>query len=141
MRRTLLMILSVSALVAAPACKKLKTGAAEKFGTKYSCPDDRIHVTPRTDLKASDVMVSKHAKKPKKPPAEVQADPARLAKWKADQEEQESSTKDFHDNAYDVFEVEGCDHHVMMTCHHPSGTKGGTRMDRVSCDDYPIEEK
>jgi len=117
--------------LAAPACKGLKTGAKEEFAKKYSCPDDRVKVVERKDLQAYEVIFGKTEEK--EPPDEVKDDPERLAKWKADHAESDSKGRSYFNSSYDVFQVSGCDHDVVMACHHPTGSKGGQRMDQVSC--------
>jgi hypothetical protein len=124
--------LVVAALVT-PGCKGLKTGAREEFAKKFSCPDDRVQVVERADLHAYDVIHGDRDTFTKAPPEEVAADPGRLAKWKADHDESDDRNRSYYNSAYTVFEVSGCDHEVLMACTHPGGVKGGTRMDRVSC--------
>jgi hypothetical protein len=109
--------------------KTLAAGAREDFASKYSCPNDRVVVTPRPDissLKANDMDVVLT------PPPEVAKDPDRLAKWNEDQAKNRKRDEENYDD--DVFEVSGCDHRVIMACHHMGSSKGqGIRFDSVSC--------
>jgi hypothetical protein len=113
-----------------PACKALKTGAREEFAKKFSCPDDRVEVVERKDLLAYDVLYGDRDELAKAPPEEVAADPERLAKWKADHQASDDTNRNFY-NGFTVFEVSGCDHEVLMACHHPSGKYKG--INPVSC--------
>ncbi len=67
------------------------------------------------------------------PPPEVAKDPDRLAKWNEDHAvARKRIEKTYSDD--DVFEVSGCDHRVIITCHHSGSSNGsGIRLDSVSC--------
>jgi hypothetical protein len=106
-------------------CQGLESGAKEQFGSKYSCPADRVTAKQRSDLRGSQVLGTRST--PRDPPDEVKRDPARLAKWNADREKERSSIESLYDSD-DVFEVSGCDHTVFMGCHHPrQGFKASCR--------------
>ena len=86
--------------------------ARRQFGVQFSCPEDRVEVRPRTDVKWSSIVYEV----PKAtPPAELAKDPARLAKWKADQKALYQPLLDSLDSA-DVFEGEGCSHTALIGC-------------------------
>ncbi len=77
----------------------------EEFSEQYSCPIDSITSKARSDIQAAQF------EKPVTPPAEVAADPARLAVWKSNQPQPWS---------VDFFELTGCGHHVLWGCRLPS---------------------
>jgi hypothetical protein len=127
---------SVVAALTATACKKLATGAREEFARKYSCPEERVEVKERPDVKWGQLTMPPSADE--QPPAEVKNDPGRLAKWRADQSESGEAKLRAHYDAMDVFEVRGCDHALLMACKHPT-SQGGTTMSSVMCSDRPLD--
>ncbi len=80
--------------------------AEEEFSKTFSCPASSVTVTLRPDLKAYDLQVA-----PRSPPAEVAADPARLAEWKR----REDKGKEGYDRM-SVYHASGCGHAVFYTC-------------------------
>ncbi|MBL9028239.1 MAG: hypothetical protein JNL21_38960 [Myxococcales bacterium] len=94
-------------------CKGLETGAKEHFGEKFSCPEDRVEVRARPDLKWSKVVFGDRPQEG--PPDEVKKDPGRLAKWHEDHKD---------DNA-------------IMACYHPGDSEGHMETNRVACTDAP----
>jgi hypothetical protein len=80
--------------------------AQEEFSRTFSCPVPSTTVTPRPDLKAYDLQTT-----PSSPPAEVAADPARLAEWKRRQDK----SREGYDNMT-VQQASGCGHAVYYTC-------------------------
>ncbi len=99
-------LLSLLSLVAVGGCTSLEKGAQEEFTSSFSCPKERVTVTPRPDLKAA-VFGSRPA-----PPADVAADPARLAVWQKKEDDLQSTWN----NSTTVFEVAGCDKDVIYKC-------------------------
>jgi hypothetical protein len=89
------------ALLLLCACSSLHAAARDAFVHKYSCPEERVTVRKRPDLKhpAADAP---------KPPAEVAKDPERLKLWKADHPSDDAQ--------YKYFQVSGCDHDDVYTC-------------------------
>jgi hypothetical protein len=83
-----------------------------EFTRAFSCPAASVTVTPRTDLNAYDLQVG-----PIKPPAEVAADPARLAEWKR----QQDKVKDGYTSER-VFKASGCAHSAYYICSPATGT-------------------
>jgi len=135
--RTRVGVVCCALALGAVSCKGVKNGAREEFGKKYSCPEDGVTVTPRGDLDPNVVFAKpKTRSKRDEPPAEVAADPARLAKWNADRAEKEASRSERY-SGYDMFEISGCNHKDLAACRHPvsSTGRGGTSTDmgRVSC--------
>ena len=111
----LLVFFALPALVS--GCKRLSTGAREDFARRYSCPENRIDVKERTDLRAQDVLGP--GQQPEaQPPDEVKNDPGRYAQWKKDQAEQRQGQAARYAD-YEVFELTGCGHAATLACHHP----------------------
>jgi hypothetical protein len=107
---------SLASILALAACKSKSAGAREVFGSKYSCPDDRITLKPRPDINPGEALTPAGWLKPKTPPAEVKSDPGRLAKWKADEDERIERLRGGYSD-YEMFEVSGCDHTSVLGCH------------------------
>lgn len=110
--------------------KSFEQGAREDFARRHSCPDDRIAIKPRNDIDSSEVLLDGFANR--EPPAEIAADPERLAKW----QEEQNKTNAALDKDSGVFEVEGCDHHEILSCRHPAakGARGqSVDFGRVTC--------
>jgi hypothetical protein len=99
------------------ACRSNETIARESFARSYSCPAERITVTPRKDLSAVDLAV-----RPGVPPKEVAADPGRLEVWK---KEATKRAADFEDAT--VVQAQGCDHEVFYVCGDLRVSVGATR--------------
>jgi hypothetical protein len=117
------------------ACKRLKTGAREHFSTEYSCPEDRVTVQDRDDLKYGDFVVTQQREEA--PSDEVQRDPARLAKWRSDvSAKREELRRDLNLNL-DMFDVRGCDHRALLGCCHSSTADGSMNMGEVDCSEAP----
>src|SRR5258708_35676473 len=102
------------------ACGNASNAARDKFAHEYSCPEDRVTVRPRDDIKWSTVALHVEATAP---PPEVKSDPARYAKWKKDQEETNAPLRELFDS-FDVFEGTGCDHDVLLGCKRPAKSNG-----------------
>lgn len=131
MRRVgVILVCAILSSIASFGCKRLSTGAREEFGKTYSCPEDRIVVKARDDLKWATLVYG--GQKKEDPPAEVAKDPARLAKWKSDQDEKVSKSHETLNDKVDVFQVTGCDHDVLMGCWQTGGGRG-TSGPRVAC--------
>jgi hypothetical protein len=122
-------LLVVFVVLSSTGCKRLKTGAREDFAERYSCPEERVEVRERTDVKWSTVVLGGATQEA--PPAEVKDDPARLAKWNADRAEKDAETRKSLDNL-DVFQVSGCGHDELVACAHPRDGEG-VATDRVVC--------
>ena len=64
--------------------KRLDVGAREQFSREQSCPEDRIQVRARPEVKPSDAFFGTDRREP---PSEVARDPARLAIWQKGERE------------------------------------------------------
>ena len=111
-------------------CKSLAKGATEEFAADFTCPADRVEVRPRTDIQPNDLR----RQKPPAPPADVAADPERLALFL----EQQKKKADAANRLCEVFEARGCGNQVLYCCRHASQNRGA-RAGQISCDksDYP----
>src|SRR4051794_13412217 len=98
-------------------CRNDETMARERFTELFTCPEDRITVTPRKDLAAVDLVI-----RPAAPPPEIAADAERLALWK------EKAAHDAADYEHDtVVEARGCGHEVVYICGDLRVSVGATR--------------
>jgi hypothetical protein len=123
----------LAALIFVVGCKDLDDGAKEHFATSFSCPESRVEVRARPDLKWSKLLLGDRATPT--PPAEVASDPERLAKWNEDQAKGNTGL-----DRLDVFEAKGCNHEQLMACFHPDTPDGhGTDTGRVACIDAPAK--
>ncbi len=118
---------------ASTACRRLSTGARDRFGIEYSCPEDRITVRSRSDIDYGDRVLAGLA--PEAPSREVSGDPARLAKWRDDQAAEHARIRAECDD-YSVFQVTGCGHEELLACAHPSDSEG-TYLGVVTCAKVP----
>ncbi|MBM4369332.1 MAG: hypothetical protein FJ102_24175 [Deltaproteobacteria bacterium] len=101
-----LVLVLLGTLLALADCKRLGTGAREDFAREYSCPEARVAVTERSDLRYS---AFSPPPSPGTPAPEVAADPERLAKWTSDQQEEHSALMRDLDRAVTMYQVTGCD--------------------------------
>jgi hypothetical protein len=99
-------------VVLASAGCSLSGAAVRRFARDESCPEDRVVVRRRADMRPSSAIPRTQ------PPADVAADPERLRVW-------ESTRQDERDLADlgEIYEVEGCGVGRLYTCHR---TKGGS---------------
>lgn len=100
------------------ACKSKEEGAREAFAAKFTCPQSRIEVRPRPDVKRSTTLPTS------KPPAEVQADPDRLKMW----QDKEDRARESIDESCEMFEARGCAEQTLLCCSRPP-----KHMDRINC--------
>jgi hypothetical protein len=131
MPRPLLLTSAAVLAFALPAlgCKALKTGATQTFAREFSCPEERVAALERSDVTGSSVMVGPPGAG-LTPPPEVSRDPARLARWKADQIEEQRGARDVYDG-FTVFEVSGCDHRAFYACKRAAKVNGNA--DPIGC--------
>lgn len=107
------------------ACKPLKSGAREQFSKQHACPESRVEVRPRGDLRVWDVLVGVTPQ----PPPDVASDPERIALFRANQQDQ----NDRMQSSCELYEVRGCSQQQLLCCAHPSAEGGGTYTTAVSC--------
>ena len=131
----LVVCLALSLPLVLASCKGLDSGAREEFAKKYSCPESRVAVKAREDLKYGDLILGTSTTKT--PPDEVKRDPERLAKWEADQRKENQESRE-NLNRLSVYEVTGCDHRAFLGCAHPS-TGDGVQLGEVNCWEIPAE--
>jgi hypothetical protein len=130
------------------ACVSLGIGARDDFARRFSCPEDRVHVVLRQDLRrrleTEDDRDLARTRYPLQdtPLPEVARDPERLAKWRRDQteiwRERTSMLQGLHSNE-DVFELNGCEHALLLACRHPSALRGGFIINAVTCHELVAE--
>lgn len=90
--------------------KKLEPGARDVFVKKAVCPADRVSVAARPDVAPHTIYVAPT----RTPPADIAADPGRLALWKS----QQPPTVDV-DAIAKSYQVTGCGQTVLYACAHP----------------------
>ncbi len=110
-------------LLASTGCPSLKGAAKEDFSTEFTCPEDRVQVLERKDLRASEKLFGMAASEP---PEEVRADPARLTLWR----EREADRVRQANSNYTMFEANGCGHQAIYACARGVDTNGS---DVASC--------
>ena len=132
MRRPLLAASLLALPLVAIACKQLSSGAREDVTARYSCPEDRVEVKSRADLQPAPVL-ARASDATATPPDEVKRDPGRYAKWQKDQADRRESRAATY-IGYEVIQASGCGHDELLVCHHPGGSKGGTRTGDVTCE-------
>jgi len=96
------------ALPGLAGCGSVTTAAREQFVSAFTCPEDRVTVTERSDLLAHDFKARPA------PPPEIASDPGRLAVWS--ELEASSYASDDH-RAGEIYEVRGCDTVAFFACH------------------------
>jgi hypothetical protein len=106
------------------ACGSPKDAAREEFGRQWSCPLEQVQATPKPDVRWSTLALRPAVTEPS---PEVKADPARLAKWKKDQEDSYAPLREALDT-FDVFSVTGCGHTTMLGCKRPAKSNGPNRV-------------
>lgn len=117
------------------ACKRLSTGAKEEFATKHSCPEDRVSVKERSDIDPYTYFVPAGIDTP---PADVAADPGRLAKWQADRKEHQERSSAGYRRSYTVFEISGCGLTVLSACTFADQSRSsGPNPVHVMCTEKP----
>ncbi len=116
--------LVVASCLALLACRSSTSVARENFGKKHSCPDDRITVTAHPELTWNALVRS-----PATPPADVAADPGRLAKWQADHAPV--------DPGFDIYEASGCDHREYYGCEMGYVERSGQHSSERVCHQAP----
>lgn len=109
-------------------CTSVEDGAKENYAQAYSCPMERVEIRKRPDIRPSQVSIGG----PPKPPADVAADPGRLAVWQRDENERAAKLDDYET----VYELRGCDHQVLWVCARATSHVGGNG---IACfpGDYP----
>ena len=109
----------LGAAAAGTACTSYETAARESFSQSNSCPIAGVTAKERPDLSAFDLIFGP----PSKPPADVAADPARLALF----QKKHDDTKKAWDRSTYPYEVAGCNEKLFYTC-----SRGG-KSGRTSC--------
>jgi hypothetical protein len=116
---------AVAALLSLSACQSLGDGAKEQFSKDFSCPTERVLTRDRNDLHPSSFTSPSPMPKP---PADVAADPARLAVWQQNHRQDPTA----YDSYSDIEEARGCDRQAFYECHHPQKHANRASCSRVS---------
>jgi hypothetical protein len=107
----------VAAAASVVACRSDETIAREQFASRFTCPEERITVTPRKDLTSVDLTF-----RPQPPPSDVAADPGRLELWNKDQARRAAEYE-----GKSVVEARGCGHELLFICGQMRVSVGATR--------------
>jgi hypothetical protein len=113
-------VAAISALAALVGCQSLLDGAKETFSNENTCPIERVEARERPELKASSFKAKRT------PPADIAADPGRLAMWQKQEEASHTSS----DGLGSIAEVRGCGKRAFYRCYRSS--KQAHRMHCVS---------
>ncbi len=121
---TLLTIAAFATALGATGCSKVGTARSD-FAHEFSCPEDRVTVHERTGPPPPIPTPA--------PPADVAADPQRLAMWKADTDKRIAAAMK-EASAQDVYVAEGCGHTASYTCYVWSPGENESGATHVMCD-------
>ena len=122
-------IVALPCLLTMTACHGLEDGAKEEFSKQHTCPPPRVQSRERTDVDIYDLEHPGRASPT--PPAEVAADPERLAMWQQARAAKEERDRAIDKSYYHLFEVRGCSHTVLYKCKKPG--RGSTPGLYYSC--------
>lgn len=100
------------------ACSSYETIARESFADTRSCPIAGVKAVEHPEISGHDLIFGTS-----KPPADIAADPARLAIWK----DKDAKSKKLWDETTKVFLVTGCNESTYYTCSTGAGSKSGRR--------------
>jgi hypothetical protein len=101
----------IAAAVTAAGCG-FSTKVKTKFANENYCPADRVTVAERPDLKHP---IALPGYEPPAPPAEIQADPERLALYVEEAKKRRRSLS-WVDDPETYYEVQGCGHRTVYKC-------------------------
>ena len=114
--RTRIAFLAALFVASLPGCKSREEQARDEFSEAVSCPASKVEVRELEGVTAYDVR-QKHNPTPRpKPPAEVAADPERLAIWEEREEKQRRASQREPGFGSDVFEATGCGETITYEC-------------------------
>ena len=108
MARTRAVVIIVAAWLELTGCQNVADGAKERFSKDNSCPIDRVESRVREDLKPS----SFYDKTKAAPPADIAADPTRLAMW----HEKQDAAATQSDSFFTIAEARGCGKQALYQC-------------------------
>lgn len=94
----------------------LPEGARGVYAKSFTCPGERVTVTPRPDIPPHTLIGHGADGTDPKPPPDVAADPGRLAMWQAQMAQKWAEV----DKLGPPYEVEGCGKKAMLVCFHPT---------------------
>jgi hypothetical protein len=117
------------------ACADLGEGARAQFSRELSCPEARVEVRERPDLRYSQLFPADGAS----PPADLASDPERVAMWRANRAE-ERTELDATLDRLDMFEVRGCGARQLLGCGLGGDIEGGVDVTSVVCFKPPLQE-
>ena len=126
-----------------PGCGSQQDAAFSTFSETYSCPRDQITVDPIKTVTMRELWMQ--ANPLPQPPADIQADPERLALSNKTQDKaREGPLRGVE--RYKLFHASGCGRAEDYACYCPPPQKGasttrGTRQDSCGCQAPPVPIK
>lgn len=111
-RRRVLLCLAVLLPAAVAGCASREREARETFAERFTCPIERVTATKVDGVRRSEVH--QRATPIPDPPAEIRADPARLAQWT--ESHRVSPGFDWY---YEGYRAAGCGHRAEYLCTCP----------------------
>lgn len=109
-----------------PGCTSRVDAARALFVQAKTCPADRVQVSELEGSTLHELRQRQQAKNAQEPPADIRADPARLALWQQQQAESER-TMQWVDGRYRLYHASGCDLQEDYACEFLWSQKGWPR--------------
>jgi len=97
-------------------CKSQEEQARDEFSEEFSCPASRIEVRELEGVTPYDVRQKYNPTAKPQPPAEIAADPERLAIWEEKEEEKRRASQREPGFGSNVFEATGCGETITYEC-------------------------
>lgn len=128
-------LLVLAGMLSLAGCGQLSKGARQYFVDKYSCPADRVTLADMRDAKPSEVFAADW--RTATAPPEVAGDPARLAQWRATEDERRRNWETWI-NSSQLFQLTGCGHRLVLACRLPG--RGSTPGVAAICNEPPVRD-
>lgn len=117
-------LLITSALLV--ACTGREGAARDKFEKDYLCPAEKITISKIENMTLHELKQRLSADAPAQAPAEIRHDPARLAVWQKQQDEQEHTLR-WVDGRFHLYRINGCGHDAIYACEFLRSERGSWR--------------
>lgn len=107
-------------------CTSRVDAALDRFVQEKTCPADRVQVSELEGPTLHERRQQKRAKAVEQAPADIQADPGRLALWQARQAEA-ARTRQWGDEQFLLYRASGCGQQQDYACEFLWSQKGWPR--------------
>lgn len=107
-------------------CTNRVDAARDLFVQEKTCPADRVQVNELEGPTLHELRQQEQGQNPPKAPTDVQADPARLALWQAQQAEA-ARTRQWIDERFLLYRASGCGQQQDYACEFLWSQKGWPR--------------